>query len=212
MTFGETFQATFWANVAALALFAIPGVTMWAFLRDRNHRLRRLLLLRWRKLMLRIQFSFLVLSRKRKFSEYRSWYRSVTTRNYIVRLVSEAPRVHSQMMGETFRVAQRIVSTFDERLLLSPGGTLRQALSSMSMGDFDNPSNSTFDAMAPTQRAVWLRSQALPELARWSLLMDPDDRRQWLVWLKSSDGQIEIEMASTVSTKKEVRENKPDTD
>ena len=62
----DTFIATFWANIAALAIFAIPGLAVWAFFRDRNNRIRRWWHRFKRNVSLKVRFGWLVLRGKRE--------------------------------------------------------------------------------------------------------------------------------------------------
>ena len=115
-------------------------------------------------------------------------------------------------MADTVEVMQRLGSTFDEMLLATPDSVLREAVGSMSMNDWDTPVEFSFADMSPLQRAKWLNSQTFTELAKWSVRLEPDDRREWLSWLKSPNGQIEIEMALAESAKSEAPKENPGTD
>ena len=212
MCFWDTFLATFLANVAALGLFAIPILAIWPIIRDRDHRIRRFFSLRFKRLSLRLQFRWLVFRGKRRKSEFHSWYHSETFRNYLTRLVSEAPKAYSQMMADTLRITARIVSIHDEMLLRSPGGLLREAVGGMSTNDFTSQPVARFGSMSPSQRADWLASQTYSELARWAIRLDPDDRREWLSWLESQDGQTELETAFIGATKCAARQDTPEAD
>ena len=178
MGFWDTVLATFLANVAAVLVLAIPILTTWKILTDRDHRLRGFLSLRLRRLWLWVRFNLLVVVRKRRKSEYRSWYRSVAVRNYHTRLLSEAPKVRAKMMAETLEVMQRIGSTYDQMLLASPDSALREAVGRMSLSDWETPVEANFASMSPLQRAKWLNSQTTAVLAKWSVRLEPDERHE----------------------------------
>ena len=80
------------------------------------------------------------------------------------------------------------------------------------MGDLTTPSESNFETMSQSEKAEWLRSQTIAELAKWAVRLNPEDRAACLSWLRSQNGQTEIETAFSSAAKDTADPKTHDTD
>ena len=187
------FIVTFLGTAAGTAVVALPLIALWSFTRYGGQKLAKFGLIGMKRQILRIRFMWMVLKRRRKPSEYRSWYKSELSRIYLYNLISKAPKARAEMTRDMLRGGQSFVSAFDERRLASPIDTLIAAIGSMSMDDLSTPAESYFVGHPNSDRARWLITQPLSELTKWSIRLSPDDRTAWLSWLRSQDSRAAIE-------------------
>ena len=190
----DTFIATLLANVAALAIFTIPAVAIWAFVKDRNHRARKFWSKQVSALTLKLRFGWLVLGGKRKKSEYRSWASSERTRKYMLQLVCDGDKARSFLMrslGNTFSTAAAIF--VDELYSKPPLDRLIETGWHLSLNDLCNPLESQLTPLPPDEMAGWLLSQTMGEIAAWSLRLNDYDRTVWKSWLESPKCVVQLE-------------------
>ena len=195
MNMWETFLATFLGTVLGALLAGLSLLATWKFMADWGHRTGRSTLLQLRLLSLRIRFMWLVLRRRRKFSDHRSWQSSEVFRIYLFNLVSQAPKVRLEMFRSTERPLRRFLSAHRKMLLGSPLGILTETLGNLPMNELDTPYKPHFEDTSPAERADWFVSQPLRELALWAVRLGHDDRTAWMSWLRSQESRTEIEKA-----------------
>ena len=192
----DTFTATLLANIAALAVFAIPILAIWAFVKDRNRRARKFFAKQVFVLTLKIRFAWLVIRGNRKKSEYRSWVSSDRTRMYMLKLVGDGDKARSLLatsLNNTFsNVAAAVIDQFYSK---PPLDRLIEAGGHLSLNDLSNPLESQPAPLPPDEMAAWLMSQPIGELAAWSLRLNDDDRRVWKSWLASPECVVQLESA-----------------
>ena len=191
----ETFLATFLGTILGALLAGVSFLATWKFMANWGTRAGRSTRFQFRLLSLSIRFMWLVLRRRRKFSERRSWHGSEIHRIHLFNLVSQAPKARIELFRSAMQPLGRFSAAHSKMLLGSPLGILTEALGRMSTEELGTPSEPHFDDTPQPERAERLVSQPYIELAKWALRLDHDDRAAWMLWLKSQESQTEIENA-----------------
>lgn len=202
IVFNEAFMTTFLGNLAAAAVVAIPALTIWAFVSDSRRLTKRFCRRNSARLALRIRFMWLVLRRKRKKSEFRSWLFSERVRKFTLRLVSEGPKARSYSLAQLEQTMARAVTTFTDFDSVPAIDRLNQAAGLLSMKDYTTPLESKSESLSPSGKATWLKSQSLDELTTWALRLNDDDRDAWKSWLSSPKCVADLESTRSSSADK----------
>ena len=196
MNFFDTFLANFLGTLAGALATAFPLLAIWAFIRRRNSGFKRFWLRKIVTLSFRIRFLMLMISRKRKKSEYRSWESSEHTKRFMVNLVKDGGRARALAVTSFYKSiadnARGINLMFLEGFSLP---RLIRYANRMSMNEITNPPKPHLGHVPPEERLDWLMSKTLEELGEWTVRLGEEDRKAWLSWLKSSDFKRQAEAA-----------------
>ena len=183
MNMWEAFLANLLANLAVA--FPVLAVYLWA---TRTFQQWRLLIRRFGTCVsLRARFMCLILTRKRRRSDFHTLSMAERTRVFLLNLVAGVPQarlIAIRQMSRNFRDLGKIVDDIHQ---VSSIPLLVDTLGSMSMQDIEESIECNPDALSPEERTKWLVSQPSRELARWLLRLNEHDRRAWQSWLVDSD-------------------------
>ncbi len=197
MDFWGTFWPTFLANVSALLIFAIP----WALLNRRTRRqlkyIIRSISRSRRGWVLKTRFFRLVLKGRRRWQEYDNWIWSERVRQFYSRVICDAPA--ARLYRRRTIVSDKLIKEAEENTewLLSPESAFAQlveASGKLTFGESGNtPSDSSFQSMAPREKAQFLTNKSPNLLLLWALQLGMEDRRVWYKWLNSEECLIQLE-------------------
>ena len=195
----DTFPATLLANVLALLIGGVTYLTIWSVLRRLAKRYKSLPSFAWNILSLWVRFLVLVLKRNRSMSEYSAWSYTERVRKQVFGLVSEGPNAKRVVTERSYRSMKNLASAAQQFAFRSPLDQLIEAAEELSFRDLRTPAKSKLH-LSSRDKATWLTSQPIGDLAKWALRLSKDDRDAWLSWLESSATLIELEAAFTDDT------------
>ena len=186
---------TFLANIlSSIIAGVILAPLFWVIVRNSPGQVRHFCLRRFRSLFLRVRFLWLVVTRKRRWSGFKSWSFSERVRRYVLSMVSDVPAAKQESKARLHKSVQDMVTHLDRFDSVPPIEVLSEAANTMTINKLlGHSSEPLFSSLSVGDRGKWLNSQSLNDMARLSLRMNEDDRNELMSWLKSPNCVTELE-------------------